>query len=615
MKKIATIFFLVFFAKKAWCQTSKYLFNIDSAITYYKIKYNNAIAKKDATQIFNNGIKLISNYLNVPDYTAAKKQIAFLKTITKNKNSDNYFILLSSIADVEKLELNYQVALNDYLKAYNYFEKSGNLNLFFKSSVDLAEFFRRTTNFPNATEYIIKAQRIFDKNKITDTAQIIRFYNRYAAIYSEKGLHDSSLIFSKKGLALALKTNNYYSIGVAYNEIGFSYKNLKNTDSSIKYLKISEQLFNNIGAKRESVSAAINFLLAETHSKNKPFYLKQSIKKAEFLITTIKKENLKIQFSVLYFLIMANYQVLGDSLNYYKYKSICFNIKEDELLRENAAKINEIQEKYENEKLTKEIEATKNRFEFEIEKSKSQKKQFFLVLISLVALLLLLGIIFYLYFQKRKAYKLLSEKNKFLQSLIQEIHHRVKNNLQFISSLIGMQSRALDSEKEIKVLSETLRRIEAMALVHEMLYTKNNEGFIIINAYLHQLVNSILKMHNISSSTIKFQINNASFKLSPSQAIALGMICSELISNSVKYAFQNNSNFEILIQFNKNTEGSYEFLYEDNGENFSAKNDSENKLGLRLIDIFSRQLKGNYNIKKQRGFYFNLIFEPENAKH
>lgn len=203
-----------------------------------------------------------------------------------------------------------------------------------------------------------------------------------------------------------------------------------------------------------------------------------------------------------------------------------------------------------------------------------------------------------------KSHKQIVAQNKEKDILIQEVHHRVKNNLQLISSLVSMQLNSLKSEKSKRILEETYNRINSMALVHEILYNKENVSFISLKTYLSDLVNSISEMMNQEKRQIIIHKSFADINIDVSYCIALGMITNEVISNSMKYAFKDHDHPEIRIKLYCDSKSNLIiYTIKDNGIGINPKflSTKNKSLGLRLITIFSKQLNAELEIKNDNG--------------
>lgn len=218
-----------------------------------------------------------------------------------------------------------------------------------------------------------------------------------------------------------------------------------------------------------------------------------------------------------------------------------------------------------------------------------------------------------------KSIKTIQEQNQEKDVLIQEVHHRVKNNLQAISSIVEMQIMSVKREQSRNVLTDTYRRIKAMSLVHERLHMTDNIAKISANEYLKTLIDSINATVNLAKLPIQFKPRICHLNLNVSDCISLGMITSEAISNSIKYAFKEVSTPIIYIDLFHQIDRSWlTFRISDNGagipDQFTTGN--ENSLGIRLIQIFSAQLKGQLTISNKKGTEITIIFkvrENENS--
>lgn len=617
MKAAVSIVITFFFSQWLFAQPNKFLYHLDSATAFYNKNFNRGIQEKDTHKIFSNGLALIKTYLNVPDYSKAKKIITKLQNYDVAKPSVNHYKLVTAFADLEKYQFNYAGALNKYLQALSFFEKQPNKNDLLKLYVDLAEFYRRTANFSQAKEYLYKAHELNNKFRLADTTQLIRLYNRGAAIFNETLLLDSSIIYSNLALKLAKKSNNYYAIGTSHNELGYSYKNNSNFDLSLDNYELAQQAFKKIAAIREQASALQNHIELIQHNDPLNHRRKFTISKSLELLCLIEEKKLELPKRRIYKSLADDYFFIGDSLNYYQYKSMFLNEWLVETRNENTVEVKKIQEKFDNEKIKGEFKAANTLLEQSNADLKVRDRQNLIILIALIIFSLLTLVIGYLLVIRNKVNKELNLKNINQASLIQEIHHRVKNNLQFITSLINMQITTNSSDSEAMALKESARRIKSMALAHEMLYNdaNNQNQAINIKNYLTELVNTIDDMVNTKHQKIDFNIFVVSYLFKTTDAIALGMITSEILSNAIKHAFIKTNKPSIAISLTEKAFNEFRLTIKDNGIGL-LKNAKNNSLGMRLIDIFSRQLKGTYQFRNEGGLLFELNFKTTaDGKH
>lgn len=202
--------------------------------------------------------------------------------------------------------------------------------------------------------------------------------------------------------------------------------------------------------------------------------------------------------------------------------------------------------------------------------------------------------------------KLVDKQNLEKTALLQEIHHRVKNNLQVIISLLRMQSGELKTEEAKNSFNEAISRIMTMSLIHQKMYENNSLSNINLEEYIKTLMNDIVKA-NYHKSKINLFFNIGFRDIGAKTIVPLGLIINELASNSLKHAFDGDGEMSLTIKHTSNH--SFILLYEDNG---TWKPPQGVSFGLQLIDIFTEQLEGKYErlVEKNKTSYkfsFNFL--------
>ncbi len=193
--------------------------------------------------------------------------------------------------------------------------------------------------------------------------------------------------------------------------------------------------------------------------------------------------------------------------------------------------------------------------------------------------------------------------------LLKEVHHRVKNNLQIISSLLNLQSDYLEDDRSRDIFKVSQNRIESMALIHEKLYQSKDLARINFAEYVQDLVDGLLSSYELNSSNISTNLDVDDSLLSLDAAIPCGLIINELVLNSLKHAFPTGTKGKICITLTK-VEGNLTLSVGDNGIGFPAEVDFQNtkSLGLQLVIALTNQLKGTVELKKDSGVEFKLTF-------
>lgn len=383
-------------------------------------------------------------------------------------------------------------------------------------------------------------------------------------------------------IALSLKepsdiANVYFSWGMLYVTV--------DPKQTIYYLKKTNDILSKHSYKPTSllIHTLIGISVANVNSRDideANFWLK----KAEIVIDTSSQYTYqqKIDLTKTYILL---YEQTGDykkALEYYKkHFEVAFEaINAD---REGAV--------------------SRLRLEYETEKKENQlKEQTRIINISIGVgiFTLFVIIILYLFFKK---YKQLSKENA---ALVEEQSHRLTNNLQQLTSLISLESMRLNDDEAKKVMHESLLRIEAMALVHHRLY--DGERMVEVNAltYLPELTAVILRSYNHVKLQPDYHLED--LWLHVDQIITLGLILNELITNACKYAFVNNLMPKLIIECWLK-DGLVNLRVSDNGPGFDSTTQHKS-FGLKLIQIFSERLKGNYSFDN-RGRTFYMTFKKK----
>ena len=235
-----------------------------------------------------------------------------------------------------------------------------------------------------------------------------------------------------------------------------------------------------------------------------------------------------------------------------------------------------------------------------------QLSLFFRMLIAL-----LFGSAIYFMLSAYRANKRNVEALKEKEVLISEIHHRVKNNLAVISSLIDLQRLETDDEYVIDILQKTQNRIHSIAGVHELLYNSDDLSSIPFRQYLSNLINRHLDVYVEDKKKIDINIDSSVETLSINQALPLGVLISELVTNSFKHAFKDRSEGEILLKVTSDKEKVH-VLYSDNGPGFNKDDFEKGKgLGITIIKALIGQLHADYVLKSEEGFNLKFSFKRD----
>ena len=195
-------------------------------------------------------------------------------------------------------------------------------------------------------------------------------------------------------------------------------------------------------------------------------------------------------------------------------------------------------------------------------------------------------------------------------ALLREIHHRVKSQLQVVSSLLGMQSRAVTDPGTRRIFKESQDRIHSMALLHESLYQSQNLSQVNFPEYVRQLAAHLFHSYGVAADRIHLRTDLHTLSLHLNAAVPCGLIINELISNSLKYAFPDGREGEIRIELREHSDGTACLMVADNGVGLKADVDWINarSLGLRLVRTLAEQLGAKIEVDSSAGMQVRLAF-------
>ncbi|WP_396638534.1 histidine kinase dimerization/phosphoacceptor domain -containing protein [Maribacter sp. R77961] len=529
---------------------------------------------------FNTALELSSAYLRLKFpkkdiSTVLFENLAIVDApgITVKEKAHFYFNLGVFYSDYNN---DHDKAIEKYTAAIALFTTHNAIEKLHDPLMKLAESYQKQGRPKKAIETLQKAM---------STATSLKQYNVYGAIYYGLGVsflnakdYNAAASHFKEAINAYQKNNDAIGEGTGLQKIGEIHRITGNTK------KAKETLHHAINVCKERIVQLQN---------EQP--LNDEIGKAYLLVAEIYELNKNYKESAVYYNL---YNKFRDQV--YKHQAVLIpeqlNYLEEEIVKTKAIEI------LESETKIREIEAEK-------EKNFKLGLGLFLALTTLLAF-----IMFNRYRLKQKALKLISQKNEEKKLLIREIHHRVKNNLQIISSLLGVKINSTANDKLKLILQESQNKIKSMALIHQNLYNKDEFSKVSVSSYIRELVDNIQKSFDQSKNAIQFQFDLQEKKIQIGLAVPLGLIINELITNSYKYAFANKTSnaSTIAITFHQ-VKNSPKFLLAitDNGIGMPSSFDIENatSFGLQLVHDLVEQLNGTIHTNSKQGTSLEIIVE------
>ncbi len=493
----------------------------------------------------------ICNYVNGKSDIAIKQFIEAIKLFEELKDINELAHCYSQMGIAYYLQYQYDNALKYYDKSIELYKKTTNkkdlagvyinqgISYTYVKKMDLAEI--------NYNE----ALKIYQE--INYEPGFAPAYNSLAKIYYAKKEYAKAISYYKLAEQYSLKSNNKYHLITNYNSLAMCYKELKEYETAKAYSEKS------IAISKEVGSVERELFCHETM--------------ADILFSMGDYKNAYASFQ--------NYASLKDTL---------FNQDKNDAIAEMQAKF----DVEKNQQKVKEIELQKKIDD------EANTKQRLLFMVVIVVILISLVFTILLFRNKQKVNSLLEQKNAAIQAnleqkevMMSEIHHRVKNNLQMVSSILDLQARDLTDEKSMRVIEDSLSRINAISLIHQRLYQSDNIRGIKINTYLQELAFDILKNFSSSVTTTPIQLTCKvdDLNMDLESAIPIGLITAELITNACKYAFLSIEKPEITITLNKQQDALVLIVTDNGVGKQAAVNESGTSFGTKLIKSLSRKLR------------------------
>lgn len=240
-----------------------------------------------------------------------------------------------------------------------------------------------------------------------------------------------------------------------------------------------------------------------------------------------------------------------------------------------------------------------------------------IVIIAIILCLVVIYLLIKQYQAKQRSAKLLADQNTTLEQLVnekswllKEMHHRVKNNLQIVISLLNSQYSILDSESAMAAIQESQYRMHSISLIHQKLYQSENLHSIDMKEYIHELVNYLVEGFD-TRKRIQITQNIPPLGIDVAQAVPIGLIINEAITNSIKYAFSGEQKGEIHISLEEIDHQRLSLMIADNGRGLPQGFDirKNGSLGMNLIRGLSKQLSGDLQLTNNHGLTIHMHFK------
>jgi two-component sensor histidine kinase len=544
----------------------------------------------------------------------------------------------------------YTNSITNYRRSLEIKKLLHDANAVAQSQVNIGIAYKEQGTYDLALENLLQAARYFEKNKSS---------MELASCYTTIGNTQNELGYPEKGLtyhfnALKIWQQAGYKIGIASSltNIGNTYKLCHKYDEATNYLNQSLKIKEDIGDKVLIASSLdllgeVCFLQNDfTRAEN---YYDQSIrikremedpkgtaitlnnlgelylqwKKYDLALTNLDEARSLSTAIGAKTVLLNNYEITikvmrekGDftkALFYYD----AYTTLKDSLLNEQKTKaLTELQVKYETEKKEQQIILMEEQGKSQTAIVSKQHTLIYSLSVGTILLIVIVLISLQAYRSGVKANKqskvIIEQKQMMIeqkQIVMKELHHRVKNNLQVLSSLLKLQQLRIEDDSTKEAIQAVQHRMNAMLLIHQDLYGESIDSQVNMNIYFQKLIDNLLFSFGYSKDNVKINLSIDTITLDADKALSIGFICNEVISNSFKHAFAKTKLPELNITLKMEKENLL-FMLADNGKGMQIEKDigKTKSFGLKLIDLFIKDLHGSITIASdEQGSRFEFI--------
>jgi two-component sensor histidine kinase len=316
--------------------------------------------------------------------------------------------------------------------------------------------------------------------------------------------------------------------------------------------------------------------------------------------------------AIIYKLLSFIYEKKGDASKVLEYSKLYQKRNAEIFNIEKEKEVNRLQIKFDSKEKDHQIsQLERQQMKDDLlakEKELSTRKTLFWIYLSVIILILSLVFILIVYARTRNFSRRQNQLLEEREILLKEVHHRVKNNLQIVSSLLNLQGELSDNLNPQEVLIQSQNRIQSIAIIHEKLYQSSSLANVKLDAYIQELIHYLRDSYDLNAKGIEIRSSVDSISIDLDQIVPCGLIINELITNSIKHAFVNEGTITIN-GIAKDGEITLDIIDNGNGfpENFELS--KSNSLGLKLAKGLTRQLKGSLEIIEGSGAHFRLIIK------
>jgi two-component system, sensor histidine kinase PdtaS len=566
----------------------------DSALNYYRIVLSQKSINADTALLATtlNGVGACYNGLGYPD-----------SSLNNYAKALQLFILLKDTVRAIDVEANIAIVYKDiglYEKALEAaFSLLAKLitrppdRALASCYNTIALVYELTGDFHYALDYHRKA--LFVRKGLHYKKGEGQSYHNIGEVYRSLNKYDSALSNLSRALEIKTELDDENGSSSTFNSIGRVYLDLNKPVAAEQYLIRSLAIARKSNDKRGQAITLKDLgrlkLMLRQYSEAAPLLSESERLSREAKLIDNLHENLELKITLL--------KGQGDYSKAVSVYQELLVIRDSLLNTEKAKSMKSLEIRYETEQKEQQITLLEQRDKTNLAELQTKQIQIRSLSAGIFLLFVIVALILYSASNTRK--------NKLrIETLHKELHHRVKNNLQILSSILSLQAEQLTDADAINAARSTESRINAMALIHRKLYNVDNNRSIDIRGYVQELMQYLMHAYGFDESKIKLNVEIPQLHVDVDRIIPLGLILNELISNAFKYAFIDHADPRLNLSIHQ-YQNRLLIIVGDNGLGFDNTASGTNaSFGIKMVGMLIKELRGNFSVQTQNGTRYNI---------
>lgn len=540
-------------------------------------------------------------YRNMSEYTLAKRYLTeAIRISAKHNREDLLALAYMNLANVNSSIGEYTEAITNHLHSIRIKEKQNDINGLTQSYQNIGIVYSKLDKPDDALHYYYKVLDL--KHVIQNQRTLAMLYNNIGICYAKKFAFDSAQRNTNRALLMRKKLGDKAGIAQSLNNLAVVHRDKKDYKQAIVYFEEALAVQQTLESKDDLANVYANLGTLYTKTGNTKLgeeYLLKSLSMYRETGSAAIKEPLHG--------LTAMYEAQGNVEKAGVYRGEYLKISDSLVSDDVKNRLVQMQAEFDVERKEAQLHLEKQQNELkDLQLAQSESKRLVLIIALAIVLMMMIALLYHVR-TKRLAARALAQKNERIELLIRELHHRVKNNMQTISSILSLQSYGVQDEKAKAALQESKSRVEAMSIIHQKLYLDDDIRDINVEEYLHTMVNTLAQSYGYNSSSVTKTVDPSLKSLDVDLAIPLGLIINELVINAFKHAFVTVPHPALHVSLMQQQD-RIQLVVKDNGRGMDEIKLADTlSFGMKLIRTLAKQLNATVSQRNENGAVFELM--------